>query len=303
MSAPDLGAAEVSARRAILFGTILAFISAALYGANIPAARIVSQSGMPGADLIAWRAVILIPILLAMLPLVREQLMPRPGQRAGLLRLGIAASFTATFYLSSVDLLPVPMAVTLFYTFPLMVMVLSILFERRWPDVAEICVFLVAFAGLLLAVGPSFAGLKPLGIVFALLGAVSCALMFIFAGRVENAPIRNTLWTQVVMLPISFSFAWWNGGPVGLSVFAIAPVALVLAMGGYALGYLLQMMASARLSPSRVSLIFLFEPVVAIVLAWFFLSEKLAPLQIAGVALILAALAAEVLIGMRKARV
>ena len=303
MSAVDLGVAEQSARRAILIGTIIAFASAALYGANIPAARMASQSGLPGADLIGYRALILIPILLIIAPFSGERLVPAAGQWIPLLRLAIAASFTAIFYLSAIDHLPVPMAVTLFYTFPLIVMVLSILFERRKPDPAEIGVFVVAFAGLLLAIGPTVSGLKPIGVVYALIGATACAFLFIYAGRVSNSPIRNTLWTQVAMGPIALAFATLNGGPAPLAVFAVAPVAIAVAMIGYALGYYLQMIASARLAPSRVSLIFLFEPIVAIFAAWLLLGESLSPVQIAGVGLVLAALAAEVLIGIRKAGV
>ena len=301
MSVAALGLAGSSARRTIVVGTLLAFASAALYGGNVPAARIASQSGMPGADLIAWRALILMPILLAVAPLTGERILPPPGTAGSILRLAVAASFTAIFYLSSVDHLPVPMAVTLFYTFPLLVMLLSILLERRWPVPTEFGVFALAFLGLLLAVGPSFAGLKPIGMIYALLGAISCAFMFIFAGRVGNSPIRNTFWTQVAMGPLALAFAFWNGGPAPASVFAVAPIAIGIAMAAYAAGYLLQMMASSRLAPSRVSLIFLFEPVAAIVVAWLVLGETLGTLQIIGVALILLALATEVLLGARKA--
>lgn len=303
MSLPDLGLAGAQARRVLFIGTLLAFASAAMYGANIPAARISSQAGMPGADLIAWRALILLPLLLLAARLFGQRILPESGQWPDLIRLALAASFTAIFYLSAVDHLPVPMAVTLFYTFPLIVMLLSIAFERRWPNLAEIGVFGVAFTGLMMAVGPSFAGLKPLGVLFALLGALSCALMFLFAGRVSNAPLRNTIWTQVAMGPLALIFALANGGPAPASVFAIAPFAIAATMLGYLAGYLLQMMASARLSPSRISLIFLFEPVMAILVAWLLLGETLSGFQLAGVGLILTALAAEVMIGARKERV
>ena len=61
------------------------------------------------------------------------------------------------------------------------------------------------------------------------------------------------------------------------------------------------MSAAARISAGRASLIFLFEPATAIILAWSLLGESMTPLQTAGVVTILAALAAEAILGLRIA--
>ena len=92
-----------------------------------------------------------------------------------------------------------------------------------------------------------------------------------------------------------------NGGPVGASAFKLAPTAIFITMAAYAAGYFLQMMAAARISAGRASLIFLFEPVTAIILAWVLLGESMTPLQTAGVVTILGAIAAEAVIGLRIA--
>lgn len=286
-------------QRTLLVGTIMALGSAALYGGNIPAARMASQAGFPGADLIVWRALILVPLLLAIALALKTRLMPPRGERAMVLRLVLAASFTAAFYLSALDHLSVPMAVVIFYTFPLIVMVLSNRIEGRRLSLVQIGVFCAAFMGLLLAVGPSFAGLSLRGMVYALAGSLSCACMFIFAGRVENAPLRTVFWTQVMMAPVAFGFTLLKGGIVPLSTFHVAPIAISISVSAYVLGYGLQLMAAARISPSRASLLFLFEPLAAIIAAWFVLAETLTPIQLAGLALILSALAAEIWSGAR----
>ena len=103
-------------------------------------------------------------------------------------------------------------------------------------------------------------------------------------------------WTQVGQGPIALTFSLLNGGPVPLSTFLNAPVAISIAMGAYAIAFIFQLLASQRISASRAGLLFLFEPVTAMVIAGFFLGETLAPIQILGVALILSALAAEVVL-------
>lgn len=289
------------ARRALTIGTGLALLSAALYGANVPAARIVSQAGMPGADLIAWRAVWFLPLLALLAFFVRERLRLLPGEVGPTLRLAFSASLTAIFYLSSVDHLPVPMAVVLFYMFPLFVILLASRIEGRRISQVQMGVFAVAFAGLVIAVGPSLAGLSLKGVALALGAAVSSAFMFVFAGRVGNAPLRNAFWSQAVMGPLAFLFAWVQGGPVNPAhAVQTTLLPLVLAMGTYALAYVLQLVAAQKISANRAGLLFLFEPVTAIALAGLVLGEVLSPIQMGGVALILVALAAEIRLGARN---
>ena len=290
------------AARALRIGTGLALASAALYGANVPAARIASQAGMPGADLIAWRAVWFLPLLALLAFFARERLRLLPGEIGPTLRLAVSASLTAICYLSSVDHLPVPMAVVLFYMFPLFVILLASRIERRRISRVQMGVFAVAFAGLVIAVGPSLAGLSLKGVALALGAAIASAFMFVVAGRVPNAPFRNAFWTQAVMGPLAFLFAWVQGGPVDPSkAIGLAPFAVALAMGAYALAYVLQLIAAQKISADRAGLLFLFEPVTAIALAGLVLGEVLTPLQTLGVALILAALAAEIRMGSRAA--
>lgn len=285
-----------AARRALVTGTVFALIGAGLYGANIPAARASSQAGMPGAELIFYRALILIPVLAAVALAMRQSLHLAASERGTVIRLALSAGLTATFYLSALDHLTVPLTVVIFYTFPLLVMVISNRIEGRRLEHKQIGIFAVAFVGLMLAVGPSFDQLNVRGVAYALIAACACAAMFILAGRVEGPPVRTMFWTQVGQGPIALTFSLINGGPVPLSTFLNAPVAISIAMGAYAIAFIFQLLASQRISASRAGLLFLFEPVTAMVIAGFFLGETLAPIQILGVALILSALAAEVLL-------
>lgn len=296
MSETSEGPVWAATRRALVTGTLFALIGAGLYGANIPAARAASQAGMPGAELIFYRALILVPVLAAVAMATGQSLRLPPGERGTLARLAVSAGLTATFYLSALDHLPVPLTVVIFYTFPLFVMVISHRIEGRQLRAKQIGIFAVAFLGLVMAVGPSADQLNLRGVSYALIASVACAAMFILAGRVSGPPVRTMFWTQVGQGPIALTFSVLNGGPVPIATFAKAPVAIAIAMGAYAIAFIFQLLASQRISPSRTSLLFLFEPVTAIIIAGLFLGETLSPFQLLGVGLILSALAAEVLL-------
>ncbi len=293
---PLAGYAGRQARRTLLLGTVFALIGAWLYGANIPAARTASQAGLPGAELIFYRSLIMVPLLGLIALALRQGLALSQADRGPVLRLSVAAGLTATFYLSALDHLSVPLAVVIFYTFPLIVMILSNRIEGRALSRQQIIVFGVAFAGLVIAVGPSADQLSLKGVLFALVAAMACAAMFLIAGRVEGSAVRTLFWIQVVVAPISLVFMLINGGPAPLAAFAAAPFAIAIAMAAYAIAFVFQLMASKRISASRTSLLFLFEPVTAIVFAAWFIGETLSPLQLGGVAMILVALAAEILL-------
>ncbi|MCA0400755.1 MAG: DMT family transporter [Proteobacteria bacterium] len=302
-SLSDQSGALAAARRTILIGTGLALLAAMSFGINVPAVRSASQAGMFGADLIFYRALILAVLIGGFALATGQRLALMPQERAPVLRLALAASLTATFYLSALDHLAVPMAVVIFYTFPLIVMLISNRLEGRRLAAKQIGIFAIAFAGLVLAVGPSADKLSLVGVGFAILAALCSAALFILAGNVEGTPQRNLFWTQLVMIPVSLVIALINGGPVPVAVFKAAPIAILIAMVGYALGFFLQLHAARRISASRTGLLFLLEPVTAIVLAGFALGETLRPVEILGVGLILAALAAEILIDTPKAEV
>lgn len=291
---PDGGPVWQDVRRTVVLGTAMALAAAFLYGANIPAARAASQAGMNGADLIFYRSLIMLPMLGLAAPLLGQSLALRPGEGGQLARLGIASGLTATFYLSALDHLPVPITVVLFYTFPLIVMVVSSRLMGRWLERRQLGVFAAAFVGLVIAVGPSLGGISGWGVTLALLGAVSCAALFIVVGTVTGPAIRTLFWIQIFVAPIALAFAVLNGGPVPLATFAKAPLAIAIAMGAYMVAFFFQLHAARRISPSRAGILFLFEPVTAIVIAGLVLGETMHPAQIAGVALILGALAAEV---------
>lgn len=283
--------------RTVLIGSGFALLAAMLYGGNVPAARIASLAGFRGADVIFYRALLLAALVVPVARLTGTRLTLLPGERKPMLLLALGASLTALFYLTAVDHLPVPLAVVILYTFPLMVMIATPFVERRPLGAKPIVLFLVAFAGLIMAIGPSWETLRPLGALLAFLAALCNTVLYFVVGRASQAPLRSMFYTQCAAAPLALVFVFaGHGALVPLGTLAAAPFAVGAVVLGYAFGFIAQMKAAQSIAPARMSLLFLAEPVTSILIAYVFLGETLTLVQMLGVATILSVLAAEVLI-------
>ena len=296
-----LGAAEAAAKRTALVGSLFALTGATAYGINIVGARLCAQMGITGSDIVVYRGLVLLPLLVAIAFATGKSLSLPDGQRGSVLRFALAAAGTALGYMSSLRYLPVPLAVTIFYTYPLIVILLTPYVDRVRLPLRRWIVALVAFAGVLLAIGPHAEALDPRGVALALMGSAFCAGMFITGSRLESDSTVTFVWCQIVALPAGLAFAWLTGGLSEPQVLTAAALPLAVNTGGYLLGFLFQILAAPRISAATSSLLFLFEPVVAILSAAIVLHEAISPVQGLGMALVIGALAVDSLPGLRRA--
>jgi len=71
-------------------------------------------------------------------------------------------------------------------------------------------------------------------------------------------------------------------------------------IGGYLIGFLLQVLALMRVAPGNAGLAFCAEPVFAVAVAALMLGERLGALQYAGGALVVAAIMANVILEQKR---
>lgn len=107
-----------------------------------------------------------------------------------LLGTGIVGCFTNVLYGYSLTMLPVAVAITLLFQFTWIGIVIQVITTRRRPHTAEVVAGLIILGGTLLAggvlSGEYFSELNPIGIVCALLSAVSCAMFMFLSSKVET---------------------------------------------------------------------------------------------------------------------
>lgn len=284
-------------------GLFLAIGSASLYGLNIVFARMASFAGASGSAIVVYRVFLMLALVTAVALIARRSLAVTRQERGTLLLLGVSSALQGICYLSSVAFVPVAVAAVVFYTYPILIVLANPFVEKTPLTPALMGVVAVATAGVCLVVGPAFTGLDWRGLALALGASVATTVQFFTAARCTTTGVEaKVFWIQLIVLPTSVLISLVAGQLAPPAVLALAPFAVAMTIGGYVAGFVLQLMALGRIPAAAAGIIFCTEPVVASLSSALILNEALSPLQVAGGALVLAAIIANVLLEQRRVR-
>lgn len=292
-----------TARAAERQGIALALASAAAFGSNIVSAQLAGQMGLSGSLLVFYRVLMMLALVAAAAWFMRANLAVPRRQRPALAAFGIATALVGIAYLSSVAFLPVTVAAVIFYTYPIIIVLLEPLLTPARFSLDRLAVALAAFLGVGLVVGPDLHGLDPRGLALALTASLAAAAQFFAGSACAGTPLApKLLWSHLLVLPVAAAVLAAVGGFAPPGALALAPLAVTVTIGGYLVGFLLQVMALARITPGPAALAFCAEPVFAVAIAAIVLGERVGPLQYAGGALVVASIMANVIIEQNRTR-
>lgn len=284
-------------------GAPLILLATLFYGLNAAPAREAAGLGVGGADVVALRNLLLLAATGLVAAALRLPLgLPRDG-RGALVGLGVASAMVGVGYITAVGYIPVGVAVMIFYTNPLIILLVSPFIDGRRPSATGLAGFGLAFAGLVVAIGPALDGLDPRGLAFAALAALGATAQGFFAARAAGGGgLATVFWAQAVMIPIGVAFSLALGGPAPAAAWSAAATPVAVTIGLYMAAYVLHLRAMRGISPAAAGMIFCLEPVVAIAGAAAWLGERLTTMQYAGAALILAGVGLDMAGRLRAAR-
>ena len=275
-----------------------ALSAAAGYGFLPVLAKLGLLGGMPPIDSTLFRTVAAIAVYGAIVRWSRWRLVI--GRRNALPLAGLTLSTFAisTGYITSVQFVPVGVAVIVFFTFPVILVLLSPVLERAPAGALRLALAALAFAGLAVAIGPNLDALDPRGLALAGLASLGAVLQFHSARALGGAmnPVAFALVAHLGFLPFSLALALWIGGgaiatlSTGVAVQGYGALAALCLL--YVASFFLQMSACTLAPASRVAPLFNLEPVTTMALAALVLGETLTPNQYAGAAMVLAAVVA-----------
>ncbi len=212
-------------------------------------------------------------------------------ERAIALAIGIPLCLNNYFMNVAMAEIPVPLAVLIFYLWPAITTTISWMLGKdrfRWPSLMGL---VLAFAGVALALNVDFTAAQAKGVWLAVASAVLWSVAFLLLGHYFHG--RDTR-------PGTFYMTALGG-----VVFVAASVASgdfvppVVASGwagfaGIAFFYSFAMIglfaATVKLGPMRTGFFMNFEPIASVLLSALILGQTLAPIQLAGGALVVLAL-------------
>ncbi|HSD54708.1 MAG TPA: DMT family transporter [Burkholderiales bacterium] len=263
---------------------------AVILGAGHVCARFAFANGVNVLTAATVRSLLAATLLLALLRARRTVVLPLPREFRGTLVLGLFIAAQTVMIQVAVALLPVAIALLVFYTYPIFTGVASILLgdERfSWRLAATL---VAAFVGLALVLGVNAQPVNPLGVAAALGASLSFTAAVVLTQRLApgvGAPLRTFFMlatAAAVFVAAAVVTADVRVPAGGAGAFGLAGLAAFYAAGIIGLFLLLPL-----LGPVQTAIVLNLEPVVVAVIAWAALGEALTPTQILGAIMVVAA--------------
>jgi drug/metabolite transporter (DMT)-like permease len=205
--------------------------------------------------------------------------------------LAVALQRIAYFY--TVDLTTATMAAVLFYTYPIFVTVHASLFLKEKLTFSIILAIVLTFSGVAFVVKAyeaAWLNANLLGLAFGMLTSLLFALYFLMTKKLRNSYTNWTLLLYgdglgaIALTPaLCFSFSEIVSYPQQLWL-----LILVIGLFPSLTAYLLFSYALKYVESSKGSILSVIEPLSAAIFSVTILGERFEPLQIVGVALVLA---------------
>lgn len=254
----------------------------------------IQASGLGSLDIAILRFAFATPIFWL---IIRARRLPKPDKplpRRALLGMGSLLALAALTGFWGLERLPAGTLVVLFYSYPAMVAVLSLLLGEKLPSKGWAALALTTI-GIFFTVPDFTAGLSGdnlIGVILALVNALLVAVYFILSGRLlrgHTAMAQASAWSitgGLLVLALIVPFR-------GLSLPSTPSAwAFLLVLASFSTVFPVFFLNSGiqKVGAARAAILGTVEPVLTTVLAMIFLGERMQPVQLIGAAFILASI-------------
>jgi drug/metabolite transporter (DMT)-like permease len=272
-------------------------------------AKLAYESGATPTTLV-WMRFVSFVVVIGAFHLVRQRrlrLTTRQLWGAGIMAIGMLMNSVG--YLGSVAYITIGLQVVLFYTFPIITMLLSLAIRSEKPSWTKTACMLGAFGGVVLAsyqsIGSAF---DWRGVTLVLTGAAGLAIAVVSGNRAMRSasPLTMNLWMNVWMVLIFSGMIALPGIGTGMASLlgdfvlptgGLAWFGAIAASACYIVGFSTFFLAVQLLPPSQTGIMMNLEPFIATTSAMLILHEPTHPTQWIGMSVILIALALSSLLG------
>ena len=291
-------------------GLALIVVSAAGFGSGTVLSKPIYAAGLDWLQLLAWRFTIGAVLAWAWIAVSpeRRSAVRRLGRRPALGAIGLGIWYTgnAGTYYAGLETVPASLAGVLVYLYPAIVAVLSVRFATRLVGRRPWFALGIALVGVILALGGLDLATSPpiAGIALVLASPLIYAGWIVLsarlagersdhlaretagAGQVDDAAAASALMiTATAAVFVATALA--TGRPLAPDRIpgAAWPYLAAIGFAGTFLAIQTFYAGSRRIGAAQAALVSTVEPLIIVTLAWLFLHETLAPIQLLGAAL------------------
>ncbi len=271
------------------------FLGGASYGVMAATVKSAFAEGFTWAQSAASQALfgaLLFGVALIVLTIAGKRPVPLSPKRVfALLGLGLTTCTTCVLYNYALTMLPVSVAITLLFQFTWIGIVFQVIATRRRPHPAELGAAVVILGGTLLASGlfsSTVGDLNPVGIVCALLSAVSCASFMFLSARIgtDLPPIERGLVVCLGACILGFAVCpdYFASGALQAGIWKYG---LILGVFGLLVPVILFGIGTPHLSAGLSTIMASSELPCGIAISVLVLSEPVDALQVVGIVIIM----------------
>lgn len=212
--------------------------------------------------------------------------------------------------------LGVGVALTIFYIYPLINVLIKDLFITKTIDKEVIYNFIISIIGVFLIAqgsdspdtiqpvgvdnGQPLISNKLMGIIAIVFAAITESLIYTFYKVESGGNPFNMLFTLTFFGAVIMSIAWWagvaplvddpNNPPFNFGGFTLSPTIIKLIVANIIMGvsgYALRFYSIHKISTEWYSILAFFEVIIGYIFGWYILGEKITKWHLAGTSLIL----------------
>ena len=279
-------------------GPVFAVLSSLCYGLNNPLAALAAQNGIPTTFSVLSRATFMFVISLILAITGKLNFRIPNDVRLHVIIMAITTALINLCYVGSINFISVSLAAIIFFTFPVQILLVSIIKGSQNIRMSDIIIFAVVFTGLIFVIVPDFNNIDPFGVLLAGLSSVSATFLYFAAGVASRklSPIMLGFWVHLFVLPVlALSFVILSPYVEMNELSSYLPV-LIMSLC-YVGAYYFQMLSLKFTSVLISGLFFNTEPLLTAVAAALILDERLLFSQYIGGILIFVSL---IIVSMRK---
>ncbi|MGM0603643.1 MAG: DMT family transporter [Bacillota bacterium] len=270
-------------------GVLFALFSASGFGI-VPIMAIFAYNGGVGVFTLLFSRFLLASLILFIFIFLRKKKINLDFKNTLLLFIqgGVIYALFSMLYFTAVKIISPSLAVLIFYTYPIIVAVLSFILEGEKINAKIIISIIISFVGLVLLLGGQFQDVDKAGILMAAGAAVSYGIYTIYGSRMlKKVSLMVTTAFVSLFAGISFFVIGLMTDRLHFQFESKSWIFIIIITFITAAGFLAFFAGVKLIKPTFVSILSMIEPIVTIILSVILFSDKFSFVQALGSILVL----------------